>query len=241
MNINIIAPRAQIKLPLLPLTATLTKSKSCQVAVWGYKGRVGVVMKVAVSKMPAGKVRRLSFYATVMAFFMMVVEPTYASANMQFYVTIPNEAATPQPTSDSDSPVDSTPSLLELDGVKNVDAATMALLSLAIRQVELAREPQGAKQVAKVLIAEKYQWGQGQYECLNNLWTKESNWNYKARNKVSGAHGIPQALPATKMEIVGTDWRTNPVTQISWGLKYIDERYDTPCKAWSKFKRSRWY
>jgi hypothetical protein len=200
---------------------------------------VGVVMQIAVSKINAGKVRRLSFFAAAMAFFMMVVEPTYASANMQFYVTIPNEAASPQ--TESDSPVDTTPSLLELDGVKNVDASSMALLSLAVRQVELAREPQGAKKVAKALSAEKYQWGEGQYACLNKLWTKESNWNYKARNKVSGAHGIPQALPATKMEIVGTDWRTNPVTQISWGLKYISERYDTPCKAWSKFKRSRWY
>ena len=196
-------------------------------------------MKILVAQIPTGKVRRLSFYAAAMAFFMMVVEPTYASANMQFYVTIPSEATTPQP--DSDSPVDTTPSLLELDGVKNVDASTMALLSLAIRQVELAREPQGAKQVAKALIAEKYQWGERQYECLNNLWTKESHWNYKARNKVSGAHGIAQALPATKMEIVGTDWRTNPVTQITWGLKYINERYDSPCKAWGKFKRSRWY
>jgi hypothetical protein len=198
-------------------------------------------MKILVAQIPTGKVRRLSFYAAAMAFFMMVVEPTYASANMQFYVTIPSEATTPQPASDSDLPVDTTPSLLELDSVKNVDASTMALLSLAIRQVELAREPQGAKQVAKTLSAEKYQWGEGQYACLNNLWTKESNWNYKARNKVSGAHGIPQALPATKMEIVGTDWRTNPVTQITWGLKYISERYDTPCKAWGKFKRSRWY
>jgi hypothetical protein len=211
------------------------------VAVLTLKRKVGVVMKILVAQIPTGKVRRLSFYAAAMAFFMMVVEPTSASANMQFYVTIPSEATTPQPASDSDLPVDTTPSLLELDSVKNVDASTMALLSLAIRQVELAREPQGAKQVAKALIAEKYQWGEGQYACLNNLWTKESNWNYKARNKVSGAHGIPQALPATKMEIVGTDWRTNPVTQISWGLKYISERYDTPCKAWGKFKRSRWY
>jgi hypothetical protein len=211
------------------------------VAVLTLKRKVGVVMKILVAQIPTGKVRRLSFYAAAMAFFMMVVEPTSASANMQFYVTIPSEATTPQPASDSDLPVDTTPSLLELDGVKNVDASTMALLSLAIRQVELAREPQGAKQVAKALIAEKYQWGEGQYACLNNLWTKESNWNYKARNKVSGAHGIPQALPATKMEIVGTDWRTNPVTQISWGLKYISERYDSPCKAWGKFKRSRWY
>lgn len=208
-------------------------------AVSGLKRKVGVVMKIAVAQIPAGKVRRLSFYAAAMAFFMMVVEPTYASANMQFYVTIPSEATSPQ--SDSDLPVDTTPSLLELDSVKNVDASTMALLSLAIRQVESAREPHGAKLVAKALIAEQYQWGEGQYTCLNKLWTKESHWNYKARNKVSGAHGIAQALPATKMEIVGTDWRTNPVTQISWGLKYINERYDTPCKAWSKFKRSRWY
>ena len=210
-------------------------------AVLTLKRKVGVVMKIAVSKMPAGKVRRLSFYAAAMAFFLMVLEPTSASANMQFYVTIPSEATTPQPASDSDLPADTTPSLLELDGVKNVDASTMALLSLAIRQVESAREPQGAKLVAKALIAEKYQWAEEQYSCLNKLWTKESHWNYKARNKVSGAHGIAQALPATKMEVVGTDWRTNPVTQITWGLKYINERYDTPCKAWSKFKRSRWY
>ena len=210
-------------------------------AVLTLKRKVGVVMKILVAQIPTGKVRRLSFYAAAMAFFMMVVEPTYASANMQFYVTIPSEATTPQPASDSDLPVDTTPSLLELDGVKNVDASTMALLSLAIRQVELAREPQGAKLVAKALIAEKYQWDEEQYSCLNKLWTKESHWNYKARNKVSGAHGIAQALPATKMEVVGTDWRTNPVTQISWGLKYINERYDSPCKAWSKFKRSRWY
>ncbi len=197
-------------------------------------------MKIRVAQIPTGKVRRLSFFAAVMAFFMMVVEPTYASANMQFYVTIPSEATTtPQP--DSDLPVDTTPSFLELDSVKNVDASSMALLSLAIRQVESAREPRGAKLVAKAIIAEKYQWGEAQYACLNKLWTKESHWNYKARNKVSGAHGIAQALPATKMEIVGTDWRTNPVTQITWGLKYINERYDTPCKAWSKFKRSRWY
>jgi len=211
------------------------------VAVLTLKRKVGVVMKILVAQIPTGKVRRLSFYAAAMAFFMMVVEPTSASANMQFYVTIPSEATTPQPASESDLPADTTPSLLELDGVKNVDASTMALLSLAIRQVELAREPQGAKQVAKALIAEKYQWGEEQYSCLNKLWTKESHWNYKARNKVSGAHGIAQALPATKMEVVGTDWRTNPVTQISWGLKYINERYDSPCKAWSKFKRSRWY
>ena len=137
--------------------------------------------------------------------------------------------------------IDPNPSILELDSVKTVDASSMALISVAARKVELARQADGAREVAKEIIAAKYQWSEKQFTCLDQLWIKESHWNYKARNKVTGAHGIPQALPATKMEIIGTDWRTNPVTQITWGLKYIEERYETPCKAWSKFKRSRWY
>jgi hypothetical protein len=198
--------------------------------------------QAAIHLRPIG-VRRLSLVAAFMAFFLMAVEPTYASGTLQAYVTIPNPQATPGSGDDqgADGAIDTTPSLLELDAIKTVDASAMALVSLAARQVDLARQPNGAKEVAKNLISTKYQWSDAQFSCLNQLWTKESNWNYKARNKVSGAHGIPQALPATKMEIVGTDWRTNPVTQITWGLKYIEERYDTPCKAWSKFKRSRWY
>jgi hypothetical protein len=117
----------------------------------------------------------------------------------------------------------------------------MALVAYAMEQVNQAREELGAKRVAKAIMATEYAWGDEQYSCLNSLWTKESNWNYKARNKRTGAHGIPQALPADKMDVVGTDWRTNPVTQIRWGLRYIDIRYDTPCSAWSKFKRSRFY
>ena len=129
----------------------------------------------------------------------------------------------------------------ELSSTATVLASSMSIVSSASANVELARTPEGAKEVAKVLMDEKYGWGDYQYECLNSLWTKESHWNYKSSNKSSGAHGIPQALPATKMDSVGTDWRTNPVTQISWGLRYIDQRYSTPCKAWSKFKRSNWY
>jgi hypothetical protein len=117
----------------------------------------------------------------------------------------------------------------------------MALVAYLSEQVETARVPRGARRVAKAIMSTQYSWGERQYSCLDNLWTKESNWNYKARNPRSGAHGIPQALPANKMEVVGTDWRTNPVTQLRWGLRYIDVRYDTPCKAWSKFKRSNWY
>jgi hypothetical protein len=129
----------------------------------------------------------------------------------------------------------------ELSSTATVSASAMSLVSSASASVELARTPDGAREVAKVLMEEKFGWGEKQYACLDDLWIKESNWNYRASNKRTGAHGIPQALPATKMDSAGTDWRTNPVTQISWGLRYIDVRYETPCKAWAKFKRSNWY
>jgi len=129
----------------------------------------------------------------------------------------------------------------ELSSEATVSASAMSLVSSASASVELARTPEGAREVAKVLMEEKYGWGEKQYACLDGLWTKESRWNYRASNKRTGAHGIPQALPATKMEVIGTDWRTNPVTQISWGLRYIDIRYETPCGAFAKFKRTNWY
>jgi len=129
----------------------------------------------------------------------------------------------------------------ELSSSATVLASAMSLVSSASASVELARTPDGAREVAKALMEEKFGWGDKQYACLDDLWIKESHWNYRASNKRTGAHGIPQALPATKMDSAGTDWRTNPVTQISWGLRYIEVRYDTPCKAWAKFKRSNWY
>jgi hypothetical protein len=73
--------------------------------------------------------------------------------------------------------------------------------------------------------------GLDQMPCLDKLWTKESGWNHKALNKSSGAYGIPQALPATKMASMGSDWRTNPITQIRWGLWYIGASYGDPCNA----------
>jgi Transglycosylase SLT domain len=74
--------------------------------------------------------------------------------------------------------------------------------------------------------------GLDQFPCLDKLFTKESHWNPLAQNKSSGAYGIPQALPGSKMAKIGADWQTNPVTQINWGLSYIKGRYGTPCAAW---------
>jgi hypothetical protein len=120
-------------------------------------------------------------------------------------------------------------------------SSEMALVSSISLQVEMARTISGAKMVAKVILFDEYGMSEGQFTCLNKLWTKESHWNYKARNPRSGAHGIAQALPAEKMSVIAEDWRSNPVTQIRWGLRYITMRYETPCKAWSKFQRSRYY
>jgi hypothetical protein len=75
--------------------------------------------------------------------------------------------------------------------------------------------------------------GLDQFPCLDKLFKKESGWNYRAENRSSGAYGIPQALPGKKMASAGADWKTNPATQIEWGLGYIKGKYDTPCKAWS--------
>jgi hypothetical protein len=83
--------------------------------------------------------------------------------------------------------------------------------------------------------------GIDQFPCLDKLWKKESGWNYKATNPSSGAYGIPQALPGSKMGSVADDWKTNPATQIKWGLGYIEGRYDTPCGAWGHSQDTGWY
>jgi hypothetical protein len=79
-----------------------------------------------------------------------------------------------------------------------------------------------------------------EFGCLNDIWTRESGWRYNAEN-ASGAYGIPQALPGSKMASAGSDWLTNPATQIKWGLGYIKGTYGTPCDAWSFWQAHGWY
>jgi hypothetical protein len=99
------------------------------------------------------------------------------------------------------------------------------------------RDPQA---VARLLLADRG-WGAGQFSCLKSLWDRESRWNYRAANPSSGAYGIAQALPGRKMAAAGADWRTNPVTQMKWGLGYIAGRYGTPCGAWWHSQATGWY
>jgi hypothetical protein len=84
-------------------------------------------------------------------------------------------------------------------------------------------------------------WESDQYSCLVTLWERESNWRVNAKNKSSGAYGIPQSLPGAKMASEGADWLTNPQTQINWGLKYIKGRYGSACGALAHSNKFNWY
>lgn len=99
-------------------------------------------------------------------------------------------------------------------------------------------DPRG---IAAGIAASQYGWGADQFSCLDSLWTRESGWDPHAENSSSGAYGIPQALPGSKMGSYGSDWADNPTTQIQWGLAYIRSSYGTPCGAWSEFQAQGWY
>lgn len=101
-------------------------------------------------------------------------------------------------------------------------------------------DPGSAKEIASQMVAARG-WGSEQYDCLVALWQRESNWNVYAENRSSGAYGIPQALPGSKMATAGADWQTNAATQITWGLGYIAARYGNPCGAWAHSESHNWY
>jgi len=97
------------------------------------------------------------------------------------------------------------------------------------------------RDIAKQILQNKFGYGADQYRCFNDIIIRESNWDIDATNPSSGAYGIPQALPGSKMASVGDDWRTNPATQITWAIGYMNDRYGSPCSAWG-FKSSHgWY
>lgn len=101
--------------------------------------------------------------------------------------------------------------------------------------------PAYAKNYARTYMQKKYGWGNDEFTALVSLWTRESGWDYTATNASSGAYGIPQSLPADKMASAGDDWRTNPETQIRWGLKYIQSTYGSPSATVAFWDSNGWY
>ncbi|GAB2969130.1 aggregation-promoting factor C-terminal-like domain-containing protein [Frigoribacterium salinisoli] len=106
--------------------------------------------------------------------------------------------------------------------------------------VAVVDDPAGAKAYARSALTARGQGGD-QYTCLVQLWNRESGWRTGATNPSSGAYGIPQAYPGSQMASAGLDWRTNPRTQVDWGLGYIRDRYVTACAAWDHSNRKGWY
>ncbi|MGW1230104.1 aggregation-promoting factor C-terminal-like domain-containing protein [Streptomyces sp. NPDC001478] len=93
-----------------------------------------------------------------------------------------------------------------------------------------------AQDTARQMIGDE-----AQFQCFSNIVSHESGWNPTATNASSGAYGLVQALPGSKMASAGSDWQTNPATQIKWGMDYMNSRYGSPCGAWSFWQANSWY
>ena len=115
-----------------------------------------------------------------------------------------------------------------------------ARLHAKLRQVGWRATPEKARWIAWVLT-ESREWHGEQWVCLTRLWQKESGWQWNSDNPNSDAYGIPQSLPGEKMAAAGRDWLYNAYTQIRWGLKYIKDRYFSPCAAWRHSIARNWY
>jgi hypothetical protein len=129
----------------------------------------------------------------------------------------------------------------ELAAAAKKAAEEKAALERAIKNRGYQPGVTDPKEIARQILKNKYGYGSGQFDCFNNIIMRESKWDINATNPSSGAYGIPQALPGSKMATIASDWRTNPATQIIWGIEYMKDRYGSPCSAWG-FKSSHgWY
>ena len=108
-------------------------------------------------------------------------------------------------------------------------------------QATAVTTPSGSPQQVAEQMLGQFGWSTSQFSCLQPLWAQESGWSVTAQNPSSGAYGIPQALPGSKMASAGGDWATNAATQISWGLSYIKNTYGSPCGAWDHEQADGWY
>ncbi|MFJ7593157.1 transglycosylase SLT domain-containing protein [Streptomyces sp. NPDC097617] len=118
-------------------------------------------------------------------------------------------------------------------------AGTVVALGVAgsmLATVPAQAAPTSAKAIAQQMIKDP-----AQFAAFNNIVSRESGWNHTATNASSGAYGLVQALPASKMASAGADWKTNPATQIKWGLDYMNDRYGSPVGAWNFWQNNHWY
>jgi len=123
-----------------------------------------------------------------------------------------------------------------LAGATLVAATCGTLIAAAPAQAATTGTATSAQATAQKMIGNS-----AEYQCFSNIVQHESGWNHTATNPSSGAYGLVQALPASKMASAGADWKTNPATQIKWGLDYMKDRYGSACDAWSFWQANNWY
>jgi hypothetical protein len=124
---------------------------------------------------------------------------------------------------------------------KKADAEKLAKEQDSSSTISLSASAGGSYSVAEVQALARQIVPADQFQCFSNIVTRESGWNYKAQNASSGAYGLVQALPGSKMSSAGADWQTNPATQVKWGLNYMNNRYQSPCGAWSFWQANHFY
>ncbi|WP_406383652.1 transglycosylase SLT domain-containing protein [Streptomyces sp. NBC_01618] len=149
------------------------------------------------------------------------------------------EAARIQAAKDAKSKKQAAEAKLEKERQDKKDAAERASRSQVRSASTFAQ--QSSYTVAEVQAMARQIVPADQFQCFSNIVNHESTWNYRASNPSSGAYGLVQALPGSKMASAGADWQTNPATQIKWGLSYMDGRYKSPCGAWSFWQANHWY
>lgn len=186
-------------------------------------------MSASVTEANATELDPVSLYADTIADAQSYVAASSTEVGLdrsamtyEIYVT-PSPTPTPTPTKTGSSSSSSSSSSSRQSAVPFV-----------------APDPGSAQATAYQMVLARG-WGEGEFACLVALWNRESGWRVNAYNPYSGAYGIPQSLPGSKMASAGADWQTNAATQITWGLGYISGRYGTPCGAWGHSQSVGWY
>ena len=162
-----------------------------------------------------------------------------ASAAEAAAKTSAEESARIQAAKDAKAKKQAAEDKLEKERQEKADAAERASRS-SLRDAS-SFAAQSSYSVSEVQAMARSMMPGDQFQCFSNIVNHESGWNYRATNASSGAYGLVQALPGSKMASAGADWMTNPATQIKWGLSYMNNRYQSPCGAWSFWQANHWY
>jgi len=149
--------------------------------------------------------------------------------------------ASPAQAVEVSKPKTETVKALETKKTKNKIVVKKHKKTIVLKRASRSTIRSVARRYAIVTMKKEYNWGLKQFGCLDHIWENESHWQFDAKNKRSGALGIPQAYPGHKMRSAGKDYKTNYRTQIKWGLNYIEKRYGSPCKAHKFRKRHGYY